>query len=75
MSRKLPHQTPIEGDATLPRFVRVADLVQLLRISRSSWYAWRAAGKVPPGFRVCGVVVYNLDHVLQHLGLEASANV
>lgn len=53
-----------------PRFVRARDLIDLLQIGRSTWYAWRAAGRVPAGVRIAGVTLYDTGEVLAALGLE-----
>jgi predicted DNA-binding transcriptional regulator AlpA len=55
----------------LPRLARVKDILAWLRISRSTFYLWRAQGKIPAGRRIgSGVQVYDLDEVAAALGLE-----
>jgi predicted DNA-binding transcriptional regulator AlpA len=56
--------------STRQRFVRARDLIDLLQIGRSTWYAWRAAGRVPAGVRIAGVTLYHTAEVLAALGLE-----
>ncbi len=54
-------------------FLRLADLLALLRISRSTAYAWIAQGRIPPGIRIGGVTLYDPRAVSEALGLDLEA--
>ncbi len=64
-------------DRRLPRgltpYLRLADLMALLRISRSTAYSWIAQGRIPRGIRIGGVTLYDPRAVSEALGLDLEA--
>lgn len=54
----------------LTPYLRPADLVTWLRVSRSTVYAWIAEGRIPPGIRLGGVTLYDPRAVSEALGLD-----
>lgn len=51
-------------------YLRLADLMAWLRISRSTAYAWIAQGRLPQGTRISGVTLYDPRAVSEALGLD-----
>lgn len=64
------HLTPPPG---FTPYMRVADLMVWLRISRSTIYAWIAEGRIPPGIRLGGVTLYDPRAIGDALGLDLEA--
>lgn len=65
------------SERRLPRgltpYLRLADLMAWLRISRSTAYASIAQGRLPQGIRIGGVTLYDPRAVQEALGLDQEA--
>lgn len=56
------------------RLVRAAAAAKWAGVSRATFYAWRAAGRIPPGRRLSpGVVVYDLTELAAALSTPEAA--
>lgn len=50
------------------RLARASEAARWACVSRSTWYAWVAAGRVPPGIKLSpGVTVWNLEEIAEVL--------
>lgn len=50
------------------RLARASEAARWARVSRSTWHAWVAAGRIPPGIKLSpGVTVWNLDEIAEVL--------
>lgn len=54
-------------------YMRLADLMAWLRVSRSTVYVWIAQGRIPRGIRIGGVTLYDPRAVSEALGLDLEA--
>lgn len=64
--------SPIFSPSTCLRatahLLRAADAARWASISKSTWYAWVAAGRLPPGIKLSpGVTVWDMDAVANAL--------
>lgn len=58
---KLSTASPLAPNAVLMRASQIACWAS---ISKSTWYSWVAAGRVPPGIKLSpGTVVWNVEEV------------
>lgn len=58
---KPPTASPLAPNAVLMRAGQIAGWAC---ISKSTWYSWVAAGRVPPGIKLSsGTVVWNVEEV------------
>lgn len=56
-----PNRSGLAPQATL---MRAAAAARWAQISKSTWYNWVAAGRIPPGIKLtAGVVVWDMDAV------------
>lgn len=55
-------------------YMRLADLMVWLRISRSTAYSWIAQGRLPKGTRIGGVTLYDPRAISKALGLDQEAH-
>ena len=69
----MSHQPTHHSPCGLTPYLRLADLIAWLRISRSTAYAWIAQGRIPQGTRIGGVTLYDARAVSEALGLEQEA--
>jgi predicted DNA-binding transcriptional regulator AlpA len=62
MTHAMPSAETVEIDGQ--RYVRAAEVVRLVRVSRQTLWRWRQAGHIPVGFRLRdGHVVFTLDEL------------
>jgi len=71
MPHRIPPPPPLTCEA---RLVRASAAAKWAGISRATFYAWRASGRIPQGRRLSpGVVVYDLAELAAALSqLEAA---